>query len=76
DQRILDRAAERVIGAVRSAAASEAGRELDLVPGPYCRWCPRAGVCPVSAFPSERDPVDRDPSERDPAAPEALSTLD
>ena len=57
DQRILDRAAERVIGAVRSAAASEAGRELDLVPGPYCRWCPRAGVCPVSAFPPERDAV-------------------
>ena len=57
DQRILHRAAERVIGAVRSASASEAGRDAELSPGPYCRWCPRAAVCPVSAFRPERDPV-------------------
>jgi len=53
DERSLDRAAERVIGAVRAVAASEAGRALDLSPGHYCRWCPRAAVCPVSAFPPE-----------------------
>jgi PD-(D/E)XK nuclease superfamily len=57
DQRMLHRAAERVIGAVRSASASEAGRDAELSPGPYCRWCPRAAVCPVSAFRPERDPV-------------------
>ena len=57
DQPVLDRAAERVIGAVRAAAASEAGRELELAPGPYCRWCPRTATCPVSAFPPERDAV-------------------
>ena len=53
DERILDRAAERVIGAVRAVAASEAGRTLDLTPGQYCRWCPRAAVCPASAFPPD-----------------------
>jgi len=42
-----------VIGAVRAAAATEAGRTLDLTPGQYCRWCPRAAVCPASAFPPE-----------------------
>jgi hypothetical protein len=57
DQRMLHRAAERVIGAVRSASASEAGRDAELSPGPYCRWCPRAAVCPVSAFRPERDTV-------------------
>jgi hypothetical protein len=58
DERILDRAAERVIGAVRAVAASEAGRALDLSPGHYCRWCPRSAVCPVSAFPPESDAVE------------------
>jgi hypothetical protein len=53
DERSLNRAAERVIGAVRAVAASEAGRALDLSPGHYCRWCPRTAVCPVSAFPPE-----------------------
>jgi hypothetical protein len=53
DERILDRAAERVIGAVRAVAAAEAGRALDLSPGHYCRWCPRSAACPVSAFPPE-----------------------
>ncbi|MGH2660880.1 MAG: PD-(D/E)XK nuclease family protein [Actinomycetota bacterium] len=53
DERILEHAVERVIGAVRAAAATEAGRTLDLTPGQYCRWCPRAAVCPASAFPPE-----------------------
>jgi len=66
DQRILNRAAERVIGAVRAVATSEAGRVLDLSPGPYCRWCPRAAVCPVSAFPPEVHA----------AQPEELSSID
>jgi hypothetical protein len=51
DARVLDRAADRVIEAVRASAASEAGRPLPLRPGPYCTWCPRAATCPVSAAP-------------------------
>ncbi|HZD81192.1 MAG TPA: PD-(D/E)XK nuclease family protein [Actinomycetota bacterium] len=51
DARVLDRAAERVIGAVRSAAASAAGRDRELRPGPYCTWCPRTATCPRSAAP-------------------------
>ena len=30
-----------------------AGRTLELTPGQYCRWCPRAAVCPASAFPPD-----------------------
>jgi hypothetical protein len=46
DARVLDRAADRVIEAVRAASASENGRPLPLRPGPYCTWCPRAATCP------------------------------
>lgn len=66
DERILDRAAERVIGAVRAAAASEAGRALDLNPGHHCRWCPRAAACPASAFPPEMGATE----------PEEVSSID
>jgi PD-(D/E)XK nuclease superfamily protein len=48
DARVLERAADRVVGAIRSAAASLAGRTPELRPGPYCTWCPRATTCPVS----------------------------
>jgi hypothetical protein len=48
DARVLERAADRVIGAIRSAAASLVGRSPELRPGPYCTWCPRAATCPVS----------------------------
>ena len=51
DLRVVDRAADRVIGAVRAAAAAEAGRPPELRPGPYCAWCPRARTCPSSAAP-------------------------
>jgi hypothetical protein len=44
--RVLDRAAERVVEAVRAASASEGGRPLPLRPGPYCTWCPRSATCP------------------------------
>jgi PD-(D/E)XK nuclease superfamily protein len=53
DARVLDRAADRVVEAVRAAAASEAGRAALLRPGPYCRWCPRSVTCPSSAARSE-----------------------
>lgn len=66
DERVLDRAAERVIGAVRAVAASEAGRAPDLNPGQYCRWCPRSAVCPVSAFPPEMGATE----------PEEVSSID
>jgi PD-(D/E)XK nuclease superfamily len=49
DEAVLDRAADRVIDAVRAAAAAHAGRPLELRPGPYCTWCPRALTCPSSA---------------------------
>jgi len=48
DERVLSRAADRVIEAVRTAAASDAGRTQELRPGPYCTWCPRATSCPSS----------------------------
>ena len=46
DARVLDRAADRVIEAVRAASASESGHPLALRAGPYCDWCPRAATCP------------------------------
>jgi PD-(D/E)XK nuclease superfamily len=48
DARVLEHAADRVIAAVRAAAAASAGRPLPLRPGPYCTWCPRAATCPSS----------------------------
>jgi PD-(D/E)XK nuclease superfamily len=51
DVRVLERAADRVVAAVRAAAASRAGRPRPLRPGPYCTWCPRAATCPSSAVP-------------------------
>ena len=46
DARVLDRAAERVIEAVRAASASQSGHRLPLRAGPFCAWCPRAPTCP------------------------------
>ena len=53
DARVLGRAADRVIEAVRAAASAQAGRPVPLRPGPYCTWCPRAATCPsaLSAAP-------------------------
>ena len=44
-------AADRVIGAVRAAAALLKGRDPQLTPGPYCVWCPRSATCPVAELP-------------------------
>jgi hypothetical protein len=52
DERVLSRAADRVVEAVRAAAASDAGRPAALRPGPYCTWCPRAASCPSSTAPA------------------------
>jgi hypothetical protein len=52
DARVLEHAADRVIAAVRVAAAARAGRPLPLRPGPYCTWCPRAASCPSSLAPA------------------------
>lgn len=49
DEPVLERAADRVIEAIRAAAASHAGRQAALTPGPYCTWCPRSLTCPSSA---------------------------
>ncbi len=48
DERVLGRAADRVVAAVRASAASDAGRPLDLRPGPFCTWCPRSRICASS----------------------------
>jgi hypothetical protein len=48
EERMLDRAADRVVEAVRAAAAFDAGRAPELRPGPFCTWCPRAQTCPSS----------------------------
>jgi hypothetical protein len=48
DARVLERAADRVIEAIRAVAAADAGRPVALRPGPYCTWCPRAASCPQS----------------------------
>jgi hypothetical protein len=47
-EELLFHAADRVIGAARSAASLRAGREPALTPGRWCAWCPRAQVCPVA----------------------------
>jgi hypothetical protein len=52
DARVLERAAERVIEAIRAVAAAGAGRPLPLRAGPYCTWCPRAATCPSSLAPA------------------------
>jgi hypothetical protein len=49
DERVLDRAADRVIRAVETAVATGAP---ELRPGPYCTWCPRATTCLASAAPA------------------------
>ena len=49
---VLERAADRVIAAIRAASAIAAGRSADLRPGPYCTWCPRSASCPVSEAPA------------------------
>lgn len=51
ERRVLERAADRVIEAVRAWSASRAGRPLPLRPGSYCTWCPRSATCPQSAAP-------------------------
>jgi PD-(D/E)XK nuclease superfamily protein len=48
DEELLFHASERVIAAARSAHALRAGRDPALRPGPWCRWCPRAEVCPAA----------------------------
>ncbi|HEX6330757.1 MAG TPA: PD-(D/E)XK nuclease family protein [Actinomycetota bacterium] len=52
DTRVLGRAADRVIDAVRAAAAAQAGHPLALRPGPFCTWCPRVATCPSALSPS------------------------
>lgn len=47
-EEVLDRAADRVVAAARAAAELSGGKEPELSPGPWCRWCPRALSCPES----------------------------
>ena len=48
----LFHAADRVIEAVRAAAAIMSGRDPVLTPGHYCGWCPRATTCPSAELPA------------------------
>ncbi len=48
-EQTLDRAAERVVAAARTAVELAAGRFPVLTPGPYCARCPRRSVCPAAA---------------------------
>jgi hypothetical protein len=45
---VLEHAADRVVGAVRTAAELQAGLPVGLTPGLQCRRCPRREVCPRS----------------------------
>jgi len=44
----LFHAADRVVAGARAAQSFRSGREPDLTPGPWCRWCPRSAACPVA----------------------------
>ncbi len=43
----LDRAADRVVAAVRTAAQVSTGGRAELRPGPHCARCPRRESCPA-----------------------------
>jgi PD-(D/E)XK nuclease superfamily len=45
----LDRATDRVIGAIRTMAGMEAGADLELRAGRHCARCPRRDGCPAAA---------------------------
>ena len=40
DGRVLERAADRVVEAIRASAVIDAGRRPELRPGPYCTRAP------------------------------------
>jgi len=47
-EQTLERAAERVVAAARTAVELAAARAPDLTPGPFCTRCPRASSCPAA----------------------------
>ncbi len=46
-EQTLDRAADRVVTAVRTAAEMSNGGRPELRPGPHCARCPRRPSCPA-----------------------------
>ena len=48
-EEMLERAASRVVTAVRAAARGLSGGAPILDPGPHCRRCPRRSACPAAA---------------------------
>ena len=48
-EEMLERAANRLVTAVRAAARGLSGGAPLLVPGPHCRRCPRRTSCPAAA---------------------------
>jgi hypothetical protein len=47
-EEILEHAADRVVEAVRMAAALGRGQAPKLRGGPHCAWCPRRSACPAA----------------------------
>ncbi len=64
NEEVLVRSADRVIGAIRSAARLTVAPAADgaadpplvpaLTPGPWCGWCPRRATCPAALAASGR----------------------
>ncbi|MEX2101235.1 MAG: PD-(D/E)XK nuclease family protein [Actinomycetota bacterium] len=52
-QRVLDRAIERIEGAIALAGRLRDGDEPSLRPGRYCAWCPRVQRWPAAARAAE-----------------------
>ena len=51
-EEVLFHAADRVVEAVRAAAAIVGGRQPALTPGHYCGWCARLTTCPSAQLPA------------------------
>ena len=49
NEKVLERAADRVAAAVRTATGLASGAQPDLRPGPHCSRCPRRATCPALA---------------------------
>jgi PD-(D/E)XK nuclease superfamily protein len=52
-EEVLEHAADRLAGAVRTAVALAAGTAPELSPGPHCGRCPRRSSCPAVAAMAE-----------------------
>lgn len=49
DEDVIERAADRLVGAAQASVRLMAGAEAELRAGPHCRRCPRRVECPAHA---------------------------